>query len=234
MFVFIILIIALALPAYAETAEEATANRDVIVTADGKRVEYWSSKHGIRFTVLEETYGIYAREFRNKPLDLWGLKRPFRGSHGRRTERIVDIRADRRKYITLRFLAQQLSDEEIKEWIEGTIRGFRAAQRYGMPDRENERKFTADGISGTLADYTWSGGSVSLVATFRNERGTYFFYARSRAYDGLESLVKTIKFVRKLNSSPDPKIGSIFFLKLYNPASLDTRHGTSKLSGGLL
>lgn len=180
---------------------QATSNGDVKVSYyEGIKGTYWSSKYGISFEVGPDN-NIWARELVTEKnpygeLPHKRLRKVLLAKHG---QRIVDIRepGNRRYTITLRFRkGQQLSEDEIREWVEKVIGRFRSAIRYGLPDRETSVKIQIDGVTATKADYLWSGGLTSLVVAFRTEKGTYFFYARSASYKDMEKLLKTIKFVK--------------------------------------
>lgn len=179
---------------------QATTSGDVKVSYyEGVKGVYWSSKYGITFEVGPD-FNIWARELVTEEnpygdLPSKGLRRVLLAKHARR---IVDIRepGNSLRSMTLRFRkGQQLSEDEIQKWIERTIDRFRAAKRYGPPFRGSETQIRIDGVTAIRADYDWS-TVTSLVVTFRTAKGSYFFYARSAAYEDLEALIKTIKFVK--------------------------------------
>lgn len=174
---------------------QATPSGDIKVTYEGDKITYWSSKHGISLSVLARLR-IWTAEFRTERNPL-GEDSPYRNPGA--PSRLLDVTepSNERYVISLRFVEKQLSDDKIQEWIATTIGRFPDAQRFGMPQRQNESEILIAGLKATKADYVWRNGARSLVVTFLTEKGTYFFYARSASYDDLDTLIKTISLVRR-------------------------------------
>ncbi|GEM_PF-4350756 len=177
------------------SSTQATPSGDVKVTYERDKITYWSSKHGISLSVPSHLR-IWVAEFRTERNPL-GEDSPYRNPGA--PSRLLDVTepSNDRYVISLRFVEKQLSDDKIQEWIATTIGRWPDAQRFGMPQRQDESAILLDGLKATKADYVWRNGARSLTVTFLTEKGTYFFYARPASYDDLNTLIKTISLVRR-------------------------------------
>lgn len=182
---------------------QATPSGDVKVSYyEGVKGVCWSSKYGIDFEVGPE-YNIWSRELitEENPYGEFppeGLQRALLAPYGTRIVVVREPDGPWYRYMTtLRFREGQLSEDEIRDWVEGAISTFRrSVARLGFPERGTPVKIQINGVTATKVDYTWRNGRDSLVVTFRTEKGTCFFYFSSRARSNFEPLSKTIKFVK--------------------------------------
>jgi len=172
---------------------QKTATDGVRVTYSKDKIAYWSTDWGISFSVPSKLR-IWAREFRKEKNSL-GEESPYVKSQERSPDTVLHVDNPYRKgYSWLLFNSKQLSDAGIREWIEDTIGGWSDAKSYGMPERRNETNIAVNGGGKvTRADYAWRRGARSLVASFRTNKGAYFFYARPESYNDLEAILKTLE-----------------------------------------